>query len=565
MGCQQAWPAEGTDRGRMAQRHLRTAIALAAVMAAGSGPASAVTGDPVEFPLVDGSTPIAIAIGPDGNVWTADGASNTISRVGPAGATAAFIIPTAGSMPTGIAAGPDGAMWFTERAASRIGRITVGGVIREFIVPTAGSMPTGIAAGPDGAMWFTERAASRIGRISMTGTITEVDLPAAMAAPTGISAGPDGMMLAAAGGIAALGMDGSVAMRSLPPGSRPQQVALVDGQVWYTSPDTDEVGRLAGGNVQTARLSAGSRPYGVAQAPGGGAWVTLPGGNAVLRLGTDLQVVGRTQLRPGQALPLGVQTGADGNGWVTLAGSGSLVRVKSGAVPVSTAPPTVVVSSVAGRPVMSDLAALAPGMTLAAGAGSWSYLPARYEFEWQRCATPEASTCRRVSDAPSPGGASVASWPAYAVSAADVGMRLRVVVRAASLAGVGEPAASAMSPPVGGEPAAASLGPLSSRVEVGGQVTADLRVPASLARGHPGRYRVAFTSGTTLGTVTFRWRSGGRQAVVANVLVTAGGAACTWTPPVNWPAGRTILTAAFQPAAGTVFAAARMRRALSIR
>ncbi|MBU6245356.1 MAG: hypothetical protein KGP12_09090 [Actinomycetales bacterium] len=499
-------------------------MAIAMAIVAGSATASAATGFPVEFPLVEGSTPVAIAAGPDGNSWTADGASNTISRVGPAGATAAFI------------------------------------------VPTPGSMPAGIAAGPDGAMWFTGRAANRIARITMTGAITEFALPAAGAAPTGITAGADGRMYAAAvGGIVTVAMDGSIGLVGLPPGSRPEQVALIDGQVWYASPDTDEVGRVSGGTVQSTRLASGGRPYGIAQAPGGGAWVTLPGGNALLRLGADLQPVGRFQIHSGQALPVAVQTGADGNAWVTLAGIGSLARVTSGVVPESTSPPTVIVASAPGRPAVSELGALVPGMILAADPGAWSYIPVGYMYEWQRCASEDVASCRRVADPSGPVGVTGAAGSSYAVSTADLGLRLRIVVRAASLAGPGGAAASSLSPPVAIGPAAGSIRPLSARAEIGGQVSAILLGPADHPRGRPGRYRVAFTSPRALGTVAFRWRNGDRQAVVENVLVVSGRAACTWTPPSNWPGGRTTVTADFRPAAGTAFTAARMRRTLSIR
>ena len=63
-----------------------------------------------------------------------------------------------GSGPLIITAGPDGNLWFTENNGNRIGRISPGGehTVTQFLIPTSNSFPTGITAGPDGNLWFTD-------------------------------------------------------------------------------------------------------------------------------------------------------------------------------------------------------------------------------------------------------------------------------------------------------------------------------------------------------------------------------------------------------------------------
>lgn len=108
-----------------------TGFALAAgVLTLGTPPASAAVGDlgiSVAVPASGASIVAGIAIGPDGNIWTTNTNSNSISRVSPSGGLATtFVTPTAGQ-PAGIVAGPDGAMWFTYQGASKIGRVTMDG------------------------------------------------------------------------------------------------------------------------------------------------------------------------------------------------------------------------------------------------------------------------------------------------------------------------------------------------------------------------------------------------------------------------------------------------------
>jgi hypothetical protein len=89
------------------------------------------------------------------------------------------------------------------------------------------------------------------------------------------------------------------------------------------------------------------------------------------------------------------------------------------APPANTAPPTI-----SGTPQ--------DGQTLSATTGTWSGSPSSYGYQWQRCDSSGAA-CSSVA------GATTAT---YALTSADVGATMRVVVTATNVAG----SASASSP-----------------------------------------------------------------------------------------------------------------------
>ena len=157
--------------------------------------ASAAAGDvtlAVDVPTSGGGGTVLyadVALGPDGNLWTTNVLSNSISRVAPTGGLATtFVAPTAGGRTTGITAGPDGAMWFAYFGATKIGRIDMSGNFTEYPFPS-GTGAYDIAAGPDGNLWFTEIGSTKIGRMSTSGAVTEFD---AGVATHYITAGPAG-------------------------------------------------------------------------------------------------------------------------------------------------------------------------------------------------------------------------------------------------------------------------------------------------------------------------------------------------------------------------------------
>jgi streptogramin lyase len=147
------------------------------------------------------TTPRALVAGPDANLWLV--ASNgsgaaSVGRVEPNTpgyeVLTEFSVTSAGDL-NDIATGPDGNIWFTDAGSNEIGRVTPGGMITKFAVPTTASGVHGIIAAPDGNLWFTENAANKIARITPAGAVTELAcIPTANSGPTNITVGADGRL-----------------------------------------------------------------------------------------------------------------------------------------------------------------------------------------------------------------------------------------------------------------------------------------------------------------------------------------------------------------------------------
>ncbi len=215
-----------------------------------------------EFALPENrpAEPYGIVSGPDGNLWFTEWAENRIGRIATGGETTEFPLPDPDSHPDAIAVGSDGNLWFTESGANRIGRITTAGEITQFPLPDPGGKPSAIAAGPDGNLWFTESGANRIGRIATTGDVTEFSLAGPDEKPGQIVAGPDGNLwftLTAANRIGRITPQGEVEQFPVPTTTGTEQiVAGPDGNLWFTS--RDRLGSISPSG-QPQRLSCPNR------------------------------------------------------------------------------------------------------------------------------------------------------------------------------------------------------------------------------------------------------------------------------------------------------------------
>jgi virginiamycin B lyase len=172
----------------------------------------------VEVKLQSGGANLSgIAAGPDGFVWFAElsPSQGRVGRYRPTGGGSECTVPVWESEPIMVAAGPDGKMWFTEYAGNAIGVADPAAFVcpqkpfTEFPIPTVKSNPVGIAAGPPcsgatRAVWFAEEHGNRVACITTTGSVTEYPVSSSA---FGITEGPD-------------------------------------GNVWFTEPTANKVGRL---------------------------------------------------------------------------------------------------------------------------------------------------------------------------------------------------------------------------------------------------------------------------------------------------------------------------------
>src|SRR5262245_5129989 len=167
-----------------------------------------------------------------------------------------FKLPDRGDIPVAIATARDGTVWFTLESADAIGRLRNGKIER--IPKDAESIePLGLAVGRDGSAWYTEAPKQRIARAS-----------------------PDGAM-------AFFGLATPIA--------RLGRLAVApDGAVWFAETTVGSVTRLHDGRFTrhvvgtlAARIPPAAWPFGIAVAPAGAVWATLPNANKLLRIAPD--------------------------------------------------------------------------------------------------------------------------------------------------------------------------------------------------------------------------------------------------------------------------------------
>ena len=117
---------------------------------------------------------LALTVGPDGNVWFIDWASQTVGSILPDGSVTSYAVTGQGQS---ITTGSDGALWFTltdTNGYAAVGRVDTSGNVSYF-APSADSRSDlsqidAITTGPDGAIWFSKDGLTAIGRLDVTTT-----------------------------------------------------------------------------------------------------------------------------------------------------------------------------------------------------------------------------------------------------------------------------------------------------------------------------------------------------------------------------------------------------------
>lgn len=350
----------------------------------GAGSASALTlGQIHEFTQGVGATQrmVAIAPGPDGNLWSTalgarqlapddasgrtsphviigPGRSPGIFRITPAGAITEFTRGlNTGASPLRIASGPDGDLWFTDGGATpAIGRATPQGVIKEFskgLDPLA--QPLAIASGPDGNLWFTDVGKTpAIGRVTPAGVITEFTKGLGRdSSPTSIAMGADGNVwfTDGNGAIGRITPQGQITefKQGLSTIAAPDQItAGPEGDMWFTDNSTPAIGKITPSGViseYTSYFASASAaivakplaqppphiPSGIATGPDGDVWFTDISSNEIGLMTPAGQVREFSSGLNTGARPDAIATGADGNMWFTDNGTTAAIgRIGTG-------------------------------------------------------------------------------------------------------------------------------------------------------------------------------------------------------------------------------------------
>src|SRR4030095_11514648 len=141
-------------------------------LAFSAGSAAAQTTPVKTFPIRQGSPPVALTMGEEGNFWFTLSNGSKVARITPRGVISYFTTPSL-SNPAFITPGPDGNIWFGEGSTGRIASITPHGVITEYQFSFCG-VSVGITTGSDDNIWFTDQTDHAVWRFEIaTGRFTE--------------------------------------------------------------------------------------------------------------------------------------------------------------------------------------------------------------------------------------------------------------------------------------------------------------------------------------------------------------------------------------------------------
>lgn len=298
------------------------------------------------YSLSTSVAPEGIALGPDGNLWVADNATNDVNRVTPAGVSTAYPLTATAANPVDVVAGPDGNLWVTESGGTSPGngnvvdRVTTAGVVTPYTT-TVGAQPFGIAT--DGTdVWFTEKGLDRIAKIDPgTGTVIEypiVPTPTGLQ-PEGIALGPDGNLWFTEYGRNAIGKitPAGVITEYVINANSAQLIGITagpDGNVWFVDALNNLVEKSTTAGVVTSYplpaapggppppiAQPGMNPVDIVTGPDGNLWVTTAGGN-VVRVTTSgtitsFPIPAPTSSNPGGPIPEGISRGPGNSLWFT--------------------------------------------------------------------------------------------------------------------------------------------------------------------------------------------------------------------------------------------------------
>jgi streptogramin lyase len=282
----------------------------------------------------------AVAAGPDGNIWFTDPAARAVGRITPAGQVTEF--PTPSIFGGAITAGPDGNLWFVNNVLTfagdpAIGRITPSGQVTTFPLPDDFTQPNQITAGPDGNVWLTENlypTGEKVARITPAGQVTEFPIPVppfVSGSAGGITVGPDGNLYFSHDGILAM-ITPTGALRDHVAENVPDAITTgPDGNIWASGPRFDlQTGAVLGDIIERIGLDGTVTTFDVgtisasrssiAAGPDGNLWFTEPDANQIGRITPAGQITLFTA-PTAASQPTSIVAGPNGNIWFTEAAS----------------------------------------------------------------------------------------------------------------------------------------------------------------------------------------------------------------------------------------------------
>ena len=277
------------------------------------------------------------------------------------GALTQFPLPGgawSGVAPTALAVAPNGDVWYATTNSAAIDMMTPTGAVTTQTLPAASmSQVNALIIAPDGTVWYTRTTGvdGRIGHIDAAGKISEYTVDQAQnlawnpGQPTGLAYGPDGNIWFTAPGTDTVGKvtpTGQVTSYVVTPGVLEGTqfgsiTAGPDGALWFNDAYDAAIGRITTAGSITLYPAAGiatPSSASITTGPDGALWFTGMSGS-IGRITTSGSV--STYTVPG-GTPTDVTTGPDGALWFTEKAGNSLGRVTTAGaitiVPLPSAP-----------------------------------------------------------------------------------------------------------------------------------------------------------------------------------------------------------------------------------
>lgn len=302
-----------------------------------------------------GGAPFGIALDSAGNVYTANYAGNSVSKVLSTGGAAGAPWPvSAGLAPWDVAVGAGGDLYVTNNVSNTLTRVTAAG---EATTPfgTVGAVPTGLAVDRSGDVLVANANSNSITRMSSAGAAAGAPWPVALsgtANPYAVALDGQGNAFTANWGndsVTKIGPTGALAGAPWPvaiPGADPWDVVTDSAGNVYTAdngPDrvskVTSAGSLAGAPWPVS-VGAGSNPTAL----------TIDSAGNIYTADTSLAKISKitaagavSTLVSGGPLnsPDGITIDSAGNLYVTNFNGGSVSKIQPGPGEIAPAPPAV--------------------------------------------------------------------------------------------------------------------------------------------------------------------------------------------------------------------------------
>ena len=314
----------------MALRLSRRTVIVSLLAAAVVAPAPAMAATTVQSWASTGANPRGIAIDAQGNVFTANNGSNSVTRISANGLSAGTFGGTTGASPESIAIDAQGNV-FTANSNGTVTRISASGSSTAQFGGSTGIFPKSIAIDAQGNVFTANYGGNSVTRISANGLST-AQFGGAITQPWGLALDRQGNVFTANFGgnsVTRISADGlSTTQFGSTVSGAPIGIAVdPQGNVFTANFLGDSVTRISANGLSTAQFggTTGEEPQGVAFDPEGNVYTVNGASNTVTKIrpnGSTSQFGSTTG-----AYPYAIAVDGDGNVFTANTTSGTVTRI----------------------------------------------------------------------------------------------------------------------------------------------------------------------------------------------------------------------------------------------